>query len=1272
MRHSKSVLFITALTVLWQLTGAGSPISVTELDRAIMVQSGDFSFELTTGNQATLRNVELDGIRLIENNEVPMLAATLMHSKEYEGTADYVEDRTFVDATYSVNTLDYENTGKAFNATLKGVLSINAENILPFQLTMNYAAGSHLIEVSLKLEAEGEFTDQYIRSISLKIPLNLHWRKRVAQGGDHGLAWDTRYYYEFPYRRGIMENPDRNEFRHFAVEQDSPLHFKIWRAESSITPEMVHQHGIEAAGWTSVYDQQGGVLFAYRDMARAAPKTLEVYAPGSGEARVVIYPKTAPAFSPTDTSTASAVFGRWHHTDWIFYTGEYPDSNSEEALAKHWEKAMPLIGQRPANGMADLWDAGINLWDTPIAKGENAAYASGGIPIPRSAMPQLEAIQLFNAGQPIPVQPRPIAFWPDGSIKWLHLVFPTRAAQNSHESGTSSEDSARQRATGSEQFVLTLRDGDEVNYTLYYGSELSADDPTSPLIAEQRETAEGQAVIRVDAGVLQAAITTGEHWLPGVWLEGNPIWDADSKGATAFVDFLRTAEPYRTRSTHPQGVPDPGTVVFDDIILEEAGPLRAVIRLEGKAVSTEPTDVIMRLEFYANRPWVRITHSMVFNQADPRIAFPQAIGIRLPVAQPNAAAEVLVGGQDGPVAVAAEEYTALRQLSHMHYQVVKIGDGVTNIINQQQRSQGWLAVAAGGKQTTAVLRNMWQEFPKEISYHPSTGDLTVWLWPASQPLMDVRRYSNYPHASQGEAGSRHDNEAIEKYYYGPADDPQDPFAGISRTHEVLLAFAADAQAESPEAVASDFQSPPLIYSGYDRYRELGITVPMANMNTFPDIANNLDNYTDFWLFHQNYWGWYGIWDYGDVQHRFRSGGYGWMAEPDALEKWIETPPEIRQRIPGTGAEILDYRPQQDWLFDNGRWGWTNTEGLPGLYFQQEYLRTGRRDVFFAAEALGRHARDVVTRHSGLHFGRGTRHGVQHWSDGGNHEERQTTFAEYRLHYYLTGDARSREVMKNLSNYYAAGRARGTDHNARIYGLFTRWEMTNDPFFGELIRDYLHAMSLPEGFSGYADLRLNNGEVQIRDVESGLHSTVMFFHNFGALHGVIEYYQATQDPVVREALIKSARAILAPGDSLKRGSAYLGLMAGFVANHDPNPEWLLQIIDADMSGSGTSTWATFSIVSNNPAHWTGETARLGLNVPVCWFKMVALPVVVSALPEQPSPAERVWARFKEADEVERPEQPSDPYRVRVSWQTEYDDPIFDEYFGPWRPPEVREK
>lgn len=156
--------------------------------------------------------------------------------------------------------------------------------------------------------------------------------------------------------------------------------------------------------------------------------------------------------------------------------------------------------------------------------------------------------------------------------------------------------------------------------------------------------------------------------------------------------------------------------------------------------------------------------------------------------------------------------------------------------------------------------------------------------------------------------------------------------------------------------------------------------------------------------------WHGFWHFGDLRHYFQ-GGYGWIATPEDLVGALAGPAGKRTSL-SERKRVRDYFPPNDWAYDNGRWGWSNTEGLPNLFLLHEYLRHGNRSVYFATEALARHSRDVVTRQEGMWLGRGTRHGVQHWSDG-NHDERQTTVTEYRVHHLLSGDARTRDVINHL-------------------------------------------------------------------------------------------------------------------------------------------------------------------------------------------------------------------------------------------------------------------
>ena len=243
---------------------------------------------------------------------------------------------------------------------------------------------------------------------------------------------------------------------------------------------------------------------------------------------------------------------------------------------------------------------------------------------------------------------------------------------------------------------------------------------------------------------------------------------------------------------------------------------------------------------------------------------------------------------------------------------------------------------------------------------------------------------------------------------------------------------------------------------------------------YPVENKNMEVGGKFLLFHQNYWNWYGMWDYGDVGHMFKPG-YGNYIPAQKLLEVLKISPDQRGSYPRIGGTHRrqhpqrrrqrqnppnpksskrtwaqkDYWPQHDWAFDNGRWGWSNTEDLTNLYMQVQYLRTGDRDIYFCAQAAAREARDVIMRHNrdGHWFGAGTRHGVQHWSDG-DHEPRQTTNTEFRYDYYLGDDMRSLDWADELThNFYLKAPINshnGADHTARLYGLLFAWERSNDP------------------------------------------------------------------------------------------------------------------------------------------------------------------------------------------------------------------------------------
>jgi hypothetical protein len=1203
------------------------------------------TFDLKHG---TLRSVQLaederENKAFVWENRRPLLFGAVIEAPGWDGLSDLGPGKR-IKGRYVPGRFEAREKPGRVEFVGDGALEFPRGDSIRFRLCMEMAEGSRFIRTRLALSAKGRFKDRYIREIGLALPLALNVRKRVVQAGDQGLLWDTRHRYQFHTRLWwFLSQPEHNWWRHFYADQRSDHDYLLWRGEDTETAPLEVFRGRELPGWMTMYDEGGGVLFGYRGLAARAPKCLYANASGGGEAVVYLHAPTHAAISPKDPRAKQSLFSGEHEIGWLFFGSGQASERPEQEAARVW--GFPDLAA-PVEPRARDW-AGEETeeWRAPAAAAGEMPYVFGGLPLPRGAVTSPEQARLFVRGVETAAQTRPLAFWPDGSIKWVDLVFPLRPGKVDRVTGRGAGDEAH--------FEVSLRRGASTPCVLRFGKKVSAG--TREGIRVERS---GEA-ISLDTGALKLRLSRGERWLESAVLGGAEMVRNDGR-AQAYVDFLRPKE-YVAGTTHPHGKLDPGPVRIDKIELEEAGPLRAVVRLEGYARATEPARVILRLEVFAGRSFVRLFHTVEFLHKDPRTAFVRRMGIRLPLALSKAGRRMTAGGQRGPVSATGLTRLELRQTSHASYEarVVRAKSALPETIDGGLRSHGWLDLAASRGGVAVMHRDMWQEFPKALSTDVADPAVSLEFWPASAPLMDVRRYSNYPHRAQGETAPE-DPFWVRDVYY-----KNDPFVGISKTHEAMLFFhGPETTPERVDSVAADLNDRPLVYAGWEGYARTKVVLPQ----TAPDDPGharsvaNMRHVADWWLFHQKIWGWYGMWNHGDVQHRFRHG-YGWILSPDSLEKMLKLPVSERGpldvRLPPWESR-QDYFTPHDWAFDNGRWGWSNTEGLLNLFMSNEYLRTGRRDLFFFMEALARHSRDVDARHDGKYFGKGTRHGVQHWSCG-DHEERQTTFTEQRYYYLLTGDRRTFEWNERLTRdwYLKEPCSYAASHAGRSYGLFCRWEWTGDPELGDILRRYLHAFAQPDEISINPLVEFPSAKV-VEAVTRKSDDRVLrpkgvfssFFHNFGGMHALLEYFELTGDAKVKRAIIGTARRHLDEPEHLRypcrKAIAFAARYAG-----DPRPfrraliEW----------ATGVGWRTACQQVTANPAHWTGPTSFLfgkHMGDKFWWadahYVMGALDVTPPLPPELE--AERLFLE-------NRPPEP--PSRApRGSWQSEYDRPEFAEY------------
>lgn len=1047
-------------------------------------------------------------------------------------------------------------------------------------------------------------------------PLGLEPRKRVWFMGEYGMEWDERYFYQYIMgpRGEILPNPDRNEWRFFGLDYYAKNGFRLWKAESESTSPLTIQEGNYAPPVVQIYDRHGGVGIEASDFTGS----LRVDAAEGGVARVYFH---SPASFPVSAEQRDFPAKKYEFTLTVYDSEEMVLQDRvrfRESYRPHDRPEVREVMQEPE------W-----LRTTPLT---GVQYVTGGYPFKYGELVDIRKVHVAVNNQPVAVQAKPLAYWPDGSIKWALLTFPVDTG-NANESFKGSR--------------VSLRTGQSVSVDVEIQDSPSFNTNNALLVTEQNEG----VVIR--DGQFEMELGKGASWLRRMDYEGVALLNHKNPGSHAYTDYLINPDNVGHFEREAKGgVLDQGALVIESLVVEEKGPLRAVVRMEGMTKNQEPTRIILRLEFNAGTNRVKISHTAVFRFKDPRTTYLQAMGIQIPFRKIDRIQieKGVVGGEGTKDRVSVIQDTVTSST------VMEEDEKGMRIAETGGALQGWTEVEQDGIVVTAAIRNFWQQAPNGLSVDFRKNTLNLEFWPSLSPVMDVRRYSNWPHRAQGESVTPKDD-WVESVYY-----PKDPFVGVSRTHEVLLHVRGKGEHGDREAIVADFQSPPLLYAGWERYADTKVVLPVPEKQDWERAWDAWTRLTNFWLWHQSLYRWHGFWNYGDFRHQYRSG-YGRILEPDVLVNALKGIVK-----PDRNEGIQDYFPANDWSYDNGRWGWSNTEGLPNLFLQNEYLRNGNRAVYFAAEAMARHSRDVVTRQEGVWLGRGTRHGVQHWSDG-NHEERQTTITEYRIHYFLSGEGRTLDVIDHLYRKVYSKRPVRVNawHSGRLGGLLFHWEITGNQKEAEQFRKYVHLFTSPTGLYTEPDVKFP-GPVAAGEPDA-LNDGQMFFHTFGAMHALLEYHQITGDPVLRDSLIRMADAMMSnPEVSRRAAEGTTGMLdvfwpsVSFAAIHAPDPATYQEFMKNHIRGGA---WRLmYQTVTEDPKHWSGPSGMLYRNVPRSFFWNNWAPYVAVSLGSSQLWDQEMELRYREIEENREPVPPS-----RTRWQSEYDEaPELYDYLSnqwPWK-------
>ena len=656
----------------------------------------------------------------------------------------------------------------------------------------------------------------------------------------------------------------------------------------------------------------------------------------------------------------------------------------------------------------------------------------------------------------------PLAYWPDGSVKWMGFAGSVLA---------------------SSQYTLRKLSAREVREQQKRQSRRDARSPQYGLSAEQTAS--------------QLIVHNGDSRL------FFPI----TPGASSVIDSLVFQQ--RNASQHirlvAQSVGGSMAVgVLDSVSIERQTDHLIVVRSCGHV---DGLPVILRFYIHAGSPEVRVVYTMIYNRG-PEQASLQCLGLQADVplhgqlynrhvafstdagqslwhepVQPVTGRRTLsldgngrgsddlyrsqMRGEALPEPSAFSEFNQGLLHDWASWDAYRLSQPLDKGFSIRKRARSaqltpWIGTFTGTRSTggcfvgeagTAggddahgmvfAMHDFWQSYPSTLLIEGATSHsatVTMWLWSPEAEAMDLRHYDTQAHG-------------LEASYEDVQEGMSSPL-GIARTSVIMLQPTAGYPGDS--TLNATFmrltRQPQLVCSPQYLHAQRAFGVWSLPDTLYRSTEDELTHWSRFYIDQIDQRSWYGFWNYGDVMHAFD---------------------QVRN----------------EWRYDVGGFAWDNTELASNMFLWYNFLRTGDASLWHAAVAMTRHTSEVDVYHDGPYQGLGSRHNVSHWGCGSK-EARISQAVWNRFYYYLSGgDERLGELMtaqrdldtllyrldpmrlaqpRGLYPCTAPARLRiGPDWLAYAANWMTEYERTLNPrYWQKLLAGMQSISSLPHGiFSG---------------------------------------------------------------------------------------------------------------------------------------------------------------------------------------------------------------
>ncbi|MFC1712380.1 hypothetical protein ACFL6S_01860 [Candidatus Poribacteria bacterium] len=352
---------------------------------------------------------------------------------------------------------------------------------------------------------------------------------------------------------------------------------------------------------------------------------------------------------------------------------------------------------------------------------------TSGVPLPEGALEDSARVRLSSEGEELPLQTEVLTRWPDGSVRWLLL-----------------------------DFQLDLAANGERNLALEYGSHVERSPVEHPLMVQKIQDA-----TTIVTGPLKMKLSHSEFRLfDSTWL------DLDGDGAFSDNEKITSAEDAGIVLTDPEGNMFRANNSNADVQVEQAGPLRACVRIEGTHTGSQGTmfRYIARIHAFRGQPYVRVFYTFINDWPDELMAQIKSLSLNMTLSGDGEKPLLYTLGTEDSESekISGAKSASLFQIDDRSYQI--------NGSEAGKRAPGWIDVSSADFGVTVAVRDFWQNYPKALSAKDRT--LSVYICPPFEKGV----YDEKP--------LEEDN----KLYYHLHDGAYKFKVGVARTHEMWFLF----------------------------------------------------------------------------------------------------------------------------------------------------------------------------------------------------------------------------------------------------------------------------------------------------------------------------------------------------------------------------------------------------------------------------------------------------------------------------------------------------